>query len=181
MNALFNTLFGNARNNNSSNNAKAELNNLLMDGLAKRLGLKQEKARKPKFERAFKPTFEPAFELEIEIEIEVPKKKAPKFQSAGLSYCPGNCSRCPKRFGSLYSEWNTFIAVLESMALRVKPDYDFRDMFGRPVRIFSNYIQVGYDIIPKYVEVTEIEYLSIETRDLMISMITESKKYVAQY
>lgn len=176
-------------NNNASNNRKANLDNYLMNALAAKLGAK----RKPEVE----------VEIEIEIEIEKPAPRRPLFSFekprfsferpmfsfekpkkpnfGGISYCSGNCAncRCGKK-NSITNSWASLIAFIESM-FQEKPDYDFKDIFGRPVRVFSNFIQVGYDIIPKYVPVTEIEYLSVETRGLMIEMIDIKERYARQF
>lgn len=31
----------------------------------------------------------------------------------------------------------------------VEKGYDYKDMFGRPVKIFDDFVQIGYDIIPR--------------------------------
>lgn len=55
---------------------------------------------------------------------------------------------------NLEFEFENAIKALDNYARTNYPfyfekDYDFRDIFGRPVKIFSDFVQVGYEIIPR--------------------------------
>ena len=54
---------------------------------------------------------------------------------------------------NLYDNFTAAIEKLEHYARAKhpffsKPDYDFK-YFGQPVKVFDNYVQIGYDIIPR--------------------------------
>lgn len=171
MNTILNNILGNVNSNNSK---KQVLNSLLMSQLGKKLGFEARKPKAPKFESAVVFAFD----------VETHKPKAPKFESAAMHYCPGKCHNCPFQCAkkkTVYDEWNELMMLLERLAAKSKPDYDYKDIFGRPVRIFPNFVQVGYEIIPRFVEVSTYEKLTIETRDLMIEVISHSKKYVDRF
>lgn len=52
-------------------------------------------------------------------------------------------------------------------------DYDFTDIFGTPVKIFHNFVQIGYDIIP--IAPGSLNHLKKETKKTVMEIIIKIK------
>lgn len=52
-------------------------------------------------------------------------------------------------------------------------DYDFEDEFGTPIRIFDNFVQIGYDIIP--IKSGSLNYLKPKTKKTIIDITIKIK------
>lgn len=52
-------------------------------------------------------------------------------------------------------------------------DYDFEDEFGTPVKIFDNFIQIGYDIIP--IATGSLNHLKPKTKKLILDITIKVK------
>ena len=52
-------------------------------------------------------------------------------------------------------------------------DYDFKDIFGTPVKIFHNFVQIGYTIIP--IAPGSLNHLKKETKEKVLEIIIKIK------
>lgn len=52
-------------------------------------------------------------------------------------------------------------------------DYDFKNIFGEPVKIFDNFIQIGYEIIP--VKSGMFSFLKPKTKKIVIDILIKVK------
>lgn len=52
-------------------------------------------------------------------------------------------------------------------------DYDFEDEFGTPIRIFDNFVQIGYDII--HITPGSLNYLKPKTKKTIIDITIKIK------
>lgn len=101
--------------------------------------------------------------------------------------CKHNISWFPKEFSEVFNNYNTNIIDLETdfnkalIALKnyaednyPNTDYDYKDIFGRPVFIFDNFIQIGYDVIP--IKFGSLNHLKPKTKKLIIEIVIKIKK-----
>lgn len=70
---------------------------------------------------------------------------------------------------NLEDEFFKAIAGINSFA----KDYDFEDEFGTPIRIFDNFVQIGYDIIP--IKSGSLNYLKPKTKKTIINITIKIK------
>lgn len=80
----------------------------------------------------------------------------------------------------LEHEFEEAINALTNYANKNKPffydkGYDFRDIFGQPVKIFSDFIQVGYDIIPRN-DTYYFNNLTPDKKKTIIDIVIKVKK-----
>ena len=76
----------------------------------------------------------------------------------------------------LETEFNTAILALSAYAKENCPyklDYDFKNEFGTPIKIFDNFIQIGYDIIP--IESGSLNYITPKVKKNVINLIIKIK------
>lgn len=52
-------------------------------------------------------------------------------------------------------------------------DYDFEDEFGTPIKIFDNFVQIGYDIIP--IATGSLNHLKPKTKKLILEITIKIK------
>lgn len=76
-------------------------------------------------------------------------------------------------------EFEEAISALTKYAERAYPfyvekGYDFKDIFGRPVKIFDDFIQIGYDIIPRH-NSSYFYNIKPETKKTVIDIIIKIK------
>jgi len=55
--------------------------------------------------------------------------------------------------------------------------YDFKDIFGNKVKIFDNFIKIGYDIIPRNLNLAYFNTLIPEKKKVIIEIIIKLKNY----
>lgn len=100
-----------------------------------------------------------------------------------ISWLPAACATCPfKCFDNdtvnfdLETEFFKAINALDLYAKANCPfkDYDFEDEFGTPIRIFDNFIQIGYEVIP--IVPGSLNYLKPNTKKLVINITINLKK-----
>lgn len=101
-----------------------------------------------------------------------------------ISWLPEECANCPfKCWGNdvinfdLETEFYKAIAALDSYAKENYPfekDYDFEDEFGTPIKIFDNFIQIGYEVIP--IATGSLNYLKPKTKKTIIDITIKIKK-----
>lgn len=101
-----------------------------------------------------------------------------------ISWLPEECANCPfKCWGDdvinfdLETEFYKAIAALDSYAKENYPfekDYDFEDEFGTPIKIFDNFIQIGYEVIP--IATGSLNYLKPKTKKTIIDITIKIKK-----
>ena len=78
----------------------------------------------------------------------------------------------------LETEFNSAIKALRIYAAEnypFKKDYDFEDEFGTPIKIFDNFIQIGYDIIP--IASGSLNYLKPKTKKTILDITIKIKNY----
>lgn len=83
------------------------------------------------------------------------------------------CKNCPFYKESALTWEDEFFNALAAIKNYAK-DYDFEDDFGNPVRIFDNFIQVGYDIIP--IAPGSLNYLKPKEKKTIIDITIKVKK-----
>lgn len=79
---------------------------------------------------------------------------------------------------NLETEFSKAMNALNLYALKNCPyekDYDFINEFGTPVKIFDNFIQIGYDIIP--IEAGSMNHLKPKTKKVILDIIIKIKNY----
>ena len=54
-----------------------------------------------------------------------------------------------------------------------KKDYDFEDEFGTPIKIFDNFVQIGYEIIP--IATGSLNHLKSKTKKTIIDITIKIK------
>lgn len=99
-----------------------------------------------------------------------------------VSWAPAECLACPfKCFDGainfdLEKEFPLAMAALNKYALENLPfekDYDFEDEFGTPIKIFDNFVQIGYEIIP--IQFGSLNHLKPKTKKLIIDIVIKIK------
>lgn len=99
-----------------------------------------------------------------------------------VSWLPEMCKNCPFMFDGnvtnfdLEKEFFAAIEALNSYAMEHCPfdaDYDYKDVFGTPVKIFDNFVQIGYDIIP--ISRGSLDHLKKETKKKVIEITINIK------
>lgn len=83
------------------------------------------------------------------------------------------CKGCPFYKETVLTWEEEFFNALAAIKSYAK-DYDFEDDFGNPVRIFDNFIQVGYDIIP--IAPGSLNYLKPKEKKTIIDITIKVKK-----
>ena len=75
----------------------------------------------------------------------------------------------------LYDEFADAMLWLNDYAEKgaFSADYDFTDMFGTPIKIFHNFVQIGYDIIP--IAPGSLDHLKKETKKTVMEIIIKIK------
>lgn len=76
---------------------------------------------------------------------------------------------------NLETEFEEALKALKNYACGHCPfkDYDFENEFGTPVKIFDNFVQIGYDIIP--INAGSLNYLKPKTKKTIINIIIKIK------
>lgn len=99
-----------------------------------------------------------------------------------VSWVPAECLTYPfKRLDGainfdLEKEFPLAMAALNKYALENLPfekDYDFEDEFGTPIKIFDNFVQIGYEIIP--IQFGSLNHLKPKTKKLIIDIVIKIK------
>ena len=100
-----------------------------------------------------------------------------------VSWAPKECLKCP--FSclkdnvinfNLDTEFPLAMAALNKYAMEVIPfkkDYDFEDEFGTPIKIFDNFVQIGYEIIP--IKYGSLNHLKPTTKKTIIDIVIKIK------
>lgn len=70
---------------------------------------------------------------------------------------------------NLEDEFFKALAKISSFA----KDYDFEDEFGTPIRIFDNFVQIGYEVIP--ITPGSLNYLKPKTKKTIIDITIKIK------
>lgn len=101
-----------------------------------------------------------------------------------ISWLPEACLTCPFTcYGDdvinfdLETEFFKAISALDDYAKEHCPfdvDYDFKDVFGTPIKIFDNFIQIGYDVIP--IAMGSLNHLKPKTKKTIIDITINIKK-----
>lgn len=71
-----------------------------------------------------------------------------------------------------YNLESEFFNALTSLSSYAK-DYDFKDEFGTPIRIFDNFVQIGYEVIP--ITPGSLNYLKPKTKKTIIDITVKIK------
>lgn len=71
-----------------------------------------------------------------------------------------------------YNLESEFFKALNSLSSYAK-DYDFEDEFGTPIRIFDNFVQIGYEVIP--ITPGSLNYLKQKTKKTIIDITVKIK------
>ena len=71
----------------------------------------------------------------------------------------------------LENEFFTFARNYSSLA----KDYDFEDEFGTPIRIFDNFVQIGYEVIP--IVPGSLNHLKPKTKKTIIDITIKLKNF----
>lgn len=77
---------------------------------------------------------------------------------------------------NLETEFFAAMKALENYASMNNPfkkDYDFEDEFGTPIRIFDNFVQIGYEVIP--IATGSLNYLKPKTKKIIIDITIKIK------
>lgn len=82
--------------------------------------------------------------------------------------CPAG-TKCPFNISDLEDEFFKFMSALSVTA----KDYDFEDEFGTPIRIFDNFVQIGYDVIP--ITPGSLNHLKPKTKKTIIDITIKLK------
>lgn len=100
-----------------------------------------------------------------------------------VSWLPKTCSNCPLASKcykidnyNLETEFFKALDALDAYAKKNYPfdlDYDFKDIYGTPIKIFHNFVQIGYDIIP--IAPGSLNYLKPETKKTIINLTIKVK------
>lgn len=100
-----------------------------------------------------------------------------------VSWLPKECATCPFKCWKndtinfdLETEFFNAINALDTFAKSNYPfakDYDFKDEFGTPIKIFDNFVQIGYDIIP--IATGSLNYLKPKTKKTIINITIKIK------
>lgn len=101
-----------------------------------------------------------------------------------IGWLPKECANCPfKCWGDnvinfdLETEFFKAINALDIYTKEHCPfdvDYDFKDEFGTPVKIFDNFVQIGYEVIP--IAFGSLNYLKPKTKKTIIDITINIKK-----
>lgn len=102
-----------------------------------------------------------------------------------ISWLPKRCVECPFKCWNdntinfdLETEFFKAIAALDAYAKENYPfekDYDYETEFGTPIKIFDNFIQIGYDVIP--IAKGSLDYLKPKTKKTIIDITIKIKKH----
>ena len=100
-----------------------------------------------------------------------------------IGWLPKECAECPfKCFADgsinfdLEKEFFNALSALDIYAKKnypFKKDYDFEDEFGTPIKIFDNFVQIGYDIIP--IATGSLNHLKPKTKKTIIDITIKIK------
>jgi hypothetical protein len=100
-----------------------------------------------------------------------------------VSWLPKECANCPFKCWNedtinfdLEKEFFKAINALDIFAKENYPfekDYDFEDEFGTPIKIFDNFVQIGYDIIP--IMPGSLNHLKPKTKKTIINITIKIK------
>lgn len=100
-----------------------------------------------------------------------------------IGWLPKECADCPfKCFNDgsinfdLEKEFFNAMNALDIYAKAnypFKKDYDFEDEFGTPIKIFDNFVQIGYEIIP--IATSSLNYLKPKTKKTIIEITIKIK------
>ena len=71
----------------------------------------------------------------------------------------------------LENEFFTFAKNYSNLA----KDYDFEDEFGTPIRIFDNFVQIGYEVIP--IVPGSLNHLKPKTKKTIIDITIKLKNF----
>lgn len=101
-----------------------------------------------------------------------------------ISWCPrewcSNCGNCLLKNTIKYDLDSEFIPAMDALkefAIEHCPygkEYDFKNEWGVPVKFFSNFVQIGYDIIP--FELGSIKYIEPKTKKIILDIVINIKK-----
>ncbi len=100
------------------------------------------------------------------------------WKSSACKNCPfaNSCLKDSVNF-DLETEFIPAMNALKTYAFEnfpFKKDYDFEDEFGTPIKIFDNFVQIGYEIIP--IKHGSLNYLKPKTKKLIIDIVIKIKK-----
>lgn len=100
-----------------------------------------------------------------------------------IGWLPKECAECPfKCFADgsinfdLEKEFFNALSALDIYAKKnypFKKDYVFEDEFGTPIKIFDNFVQIGYDIIP--IATGSLNHLKPKTKKTIIDITIKIK------
>lgn len=106
-----------------------------------------------------------------------------------ISWLPKECAKCPlmsecllrvNPFNSTnYNLETEFFGAMKALDLYAqnnnpfKKDYDFENELGMPVKIFDNFVQIGYDIIP--ITTGSLSYLKPKTKKTILDITIKIK------
>ena len=71
-----------------------------------------------------------------------------------------------------YNLESEFFKALNGLSSYAK-DYDFEDEFGTPIRIFDNFVQIGYEVIP--ITPGSLNHLKPKTKKTIIDITVKIK------
>lgn len=77
---------------------------------------------------------------------------------------------------NLYNMFKTFTKNEEYMHYLCSPTYDYK-IGNIPVKIHGNFIQIGSEIIPKYVDLSYFKKLNNETKTTIYNIIINIENY----
>lgn len=89
--------------------------------------------------------------------------------------CPFKCINGVTNF-DLEKEFFTAMFALDEYAKSNYPfekDYDYEDEFGTPIKIFDNFVQIGYDVIP--IAKGSLDHLKPKTKKIIIDLTIKIK------
>lgn len=98
-----------------------------------------------------------------------------------VSWLPKECNMCPLNYlcdNTNYNLETEFFKAMNALDLYAKAhcpikDYDFEDIFGTPIKIFDNFIQIGYEVIP--IKHGSLDYLKSNTKKTIIDITIKIK------
>lgn len=107
-------------------------------------------------------------------------------KSHNVSWFPGDCNECSKCCADClfknainYDLEKEFLPAMDALKefayanYPFKKDYDFETEYGVPVKFFSNFVQIGYDIIP--FELGTIKYIKPNVKKIIIDIVIKIK------
>ena len=90
--------------------------------------------------------------------------------------CPFKCFTDGSINFDLEKEFFSAMNALDIYAKKnypFKKDYDFEDEFGTPIKIFDNFVQIGYEIIP--IATGSLNHLKPKTKKTIIDITIKIK------